>query len=78
MSAASDAKITGQTTTLEIDASGSSDLVKQIVGDRYGFACNQCTGSLSGSSKAYIHCDGTISVGLSGSSDLYYTGRATT
>lgn len=78
MSGASDAKITGQTTTLEIDASGSSDLVKQIVGDRYGFACNQCTGSLSGSSKAYIHCDGTISVSLSGSSDLYYTGRATT
>ncbi len=78
MSGASDAQITGQTSTLDLDLSGSSNLVEQIVGDRYGFACDQCTGSLSGSSNAYIHCDGTISVSLSGSSDLHYTGRATT
>ncbi len=78
LSGSSNAHMTGQTSTLDLDLSGASDLVKQTVGDRYAFACENCTGSLSGSSNAYIHCDGTISVSLSGSSDLYYTGRATT
>ena len=78
MSGASEATFEGQVDMLKIDLSGSSDIKKTINGNRYGFACNQCEGRISGSSNAYIHCDGTIKVNLSGASDLYYTGNAAT
>lgn len=78
MSGASNANIEGQVATFKIDLSGSSTIKKVVVGNRYALVCNQCEGSLSGSSDAYIHCDGSIRVSLSGSSDLYYTGNAST
>ena len=78
MSGSSDANIEGQVTTFKIDLSGSSTIKKVVVGNRYAIVCDQCEGSLSGSSDAYIHCDGSIRVSLSGSSDLYYTGNAST
>ena len=78
MSGSSDASLTGQVATMEIDLSGASTIKKVIVGNQYALSCNQCSGSMSGSSDAYIHCDGSIKVDLSGSSDLYYTGRAST
>ena len=46
--------------------------------ERYALVTGNCEGSLSGSSDAYIHCDGFISVDLSGASTLYYTGSART
>lgn len=74
MSGASDATLTGQVTTLDIDLSGSSSIMKTISGSRYGFECDFCNGVMTGSSNAYIHCDGIIKVGLSGSSELHFTG----
>lgn len=78
MSGSSDAAITGQVSSLNLSLSGASSIKKIIVGDQYALSCEECTGSLSGSSDGYIHCDGSISVSLSGSSDLHYTGRAAT
>ena len=76
MSGASEATFEGQVDMLKIDLSGASDIKKTINGNRYGFACDQCEGTLSGASNVYIHCDGTIKVNLSGASDLHFTGDA--
>ena len=78
MSGASDAMLTGQVSTLKLGLSGASSLKRSIVGSHYAFVCDNCEGSMSGSSDAYIHCDGSITVSLSGASDLYYTGSAVT
>ena len=78
LSGSSDATIEGTVETLELDLSGSSTLKKKIVDDRYALVVGNCEGGMSGSSDAYIHCDGFISVDLSGASTLYYTGSART
>ncbi len=78
MSGASDVNIAGLVSTLKIDLTGSSSIEKAYNGNKYALECDQCEGSLSGSSDAYIHCDGSITVSLSGSSDLHYTGSAST
>ena len=78
LSGASDATLTGQVASLKVDLSGASNIKKTVVDNRYGLVCDQCEGSLSGASKAYIHCDGTIKVDLSGASDLHFTGIAFT
>lgn len=78
LSGSSNATIDGNATKLELDISGSSDLVKKVVGNRYSLVCDQCECSISGSSEAYIHCDGTIKGSISGSSELHFTGTAFT
>lgn len=78
MSGASDATLEGQVATLDINLSGASNIIRKVVGNRYALACDQCKGSMSGGSDAYIHCDGTIKVDLSGGSELHYTGNAAT
>ena len=78
LSGASNATLEGQVGTLKINLSGASDIKKTVDGNRYGFACDQCEGSVSGASNVYIHCDGTIKVNLSGASDLHFTGNAFT
>ena len=78
LSGASDATLKGQVTHLQINLSGASDIKETVNGNRYGLACDQCEGSISGSSNAYIHCDGVIKVSLSGASDLHFTGDAFT
>lgn len=78
MSGSSDARLTGDVATLEIGFSGSSTLVKRVMAHKYALSCDQCIGLMSGSSDAYIHCDGSINVSLSGGSNLYYTGDAST
>ena len=75
---ASNAKLLGQVGMLKVDLTGASNIVKQIVENRYGLVCDQCEGSITGASNAYIHCDGNIRVSLSGASDLHYTGDANT
>ena len=74
MSGASDATLVGHVTQLKIDLTGSSSIIKKVVGNRYALACDNCEGTMSGASVAYIHCDGRICVDLSGASDLHYTG----
>ena len=74
MSGASDATLVGHVTQLKIDLTGSSKITKKVVGNRYALACDNCEGTMSGASVAYIHCDGRICVDLSGASDLHYTG----
>lgn len=74
MSGASDATLVGHVTQLKIDLTGSSKITKKVVGNRYALACDNCEGTMSGASEAYIHCDGRICVDLSGASDLHYTG----
>ena len=74
MSGASDATFEGYVGTLNINLTGASNIKKTVNEMRYGFECDQCEGSMSGSSDAYIHCDGTIKVNLSGSSELHFTG----
>lgn len=78
LSGASDAKLAGDVDVLKIDLSGSSNIVEQVVDHRYTLACERCQGEMSGSSEAYIHCDGTIKVDLSGGSELHFTGNAFT
>lgn len=78
VSGSSDATLEGMVGKLNLAISGSSDLEKKVVDNRYALACDECKGSISGSSSAYIHCDGTINVSVSGSSDLHYTGNAST
>ena len=74
MSGASDATLVGHVTQLKIDLTGSSNIIKKVVGNRYALACDNCEGTMSGASGAYIHCDGSIKVNLSGSSELHFTG----
>ncbi len=78
LSGASDATLEGQVDMLMINLSGASNIKKTINGNRYGFACDQCEGTITGASNVYIHCDGTIKVNLSGASDLHFTGDAFT
>ena len=78
LSGASDATLTGTVGLLDIDLSGASNIKQTTAGNRYGLSCNNCQGDMSGASTAYIHCDGTIAVSLSGSSALHYTGNAST
>jgi hypothetical protein len=78
LSGGSDATLEGQVAELEINLSGASDIIEKVVENRYALICDHCTGSMSGASTAYIHCDGSIKVNLSGGSELHYTGNATT
>ena len=78
MSGGSDATLEGQVAELEINLSGASNIIEKVVENRYALICDQCKGSMSGASSAYIHCDGSIKVSLSGGSELHYTGNATT
>lgn len=78
LSGSSDATLTGTVGTLDMDLSGSSEIKQTTVANKYGLTCTRCEGDMSGASTAYIHCDGTIAVSLSGSSDLHYTGNAST
>ena len=78
LSGASDAILEGQVLNLEIILSGASNIVKKVVGNRYALVCDKCEGSMSGASDAYIHCDGSIKVSISGGSELHYTGDAAT
>ena len=75
MSGASDATFEGQVTKLYMNLAGSSNIIKKVVDGRYALVCDQCEGFMSGASGAYIHCDGTIKVDLSGASDLHFTGE---
>jgi len=74
LSGASDATLEGEVDNLKIKMTGSSNIVRKVVGNHYALVCNQCEGTISGASKAFIHCDGTIRVNLSGASDLHFTG----
>ena len=78
LSGASDATLEGQVTKLYINLEGASNIEKKIVGNKYALVCDQCEGEMSGASYAYIHCDGSIKVNLSGASDLHFTGTAFT
>lgn len=78
LNGSSEATLEGEVGLLKIDLSGASDINKTVNVNRYGLACDRCEGSVSGSSNVYIHCDGSIRVSLSGSSDLHYTGTAAT
>ena len=78
LSGDSDAELRGEVDRLKIDLSGASDIEKTIVDQHYGLVCNQCEGSLSGASDAFLHCDGNIALSISGASSLHYTGNATT
>ena len=78
LSGSSDATIEGTVGKLNMSISGSSDLERKVVGNHYSLICDQCECSISGSSEAYIHCDGTIKGSISGSSSLHFTGTAFT
>lgn len=74
MSGASHATLIGGVSYLKLDLSGASKLMEKVIGTEYALSCDQCEGSISGGSRAYIHCDGIIKVDLSGASQLHYTG----
>lgn len=78
LSGASDATLEGEVVNLELNMSGASNIIKKVVGSRYALVCDRCEGEISGGSDAYIHCDGSIKVSLSGGSELHYTGNAAT
>jgi len=74
LSGASDATLMGLAKDLKIELSGASSIVKQVVDKYYGLMCENCEGTISGASDAYIHCDGYLKVDLSGASSLHFTG----
>lgn len=74
---ASVAKISGVCAELDVELSGASEIVSQHDA-HYRFAAGRAEGSMSGSSKMALHCDGNIDVRLSGSSIIRYTGDART
>lgn len=78
LSGASVADIKGQADNLELSFSGASHNKDNVTLNKYGLECTNCKGSISGASKAYIHCLNDIDVSLSGASTLHYTGNATT
>lgn len=78
LSGASVADIKGQADNLKLSFSGASLNKENAVLQHYGLECTRCTGSISGASKAYIHCLNDIDVSLSGASALHYTGDAVT
>ena len=78
LSGGSDAILEGQVVKLEINLTGGSNIMKKVVDSRYALVCDRCEGVMSGGSDAYIHCDGSIKVNLSGGSELHYTGNAAT
>lgn len=78
LSGASVADLTGLTGDLVLKLSGASRNVDNVVLKCYGLECTTCKGSISGASKAFIHCLDDINVSLSGASSLHYTGDATT
>lgn len=75
LSGASDAALMGLVKNLKIELSGASNIVKQVVEKYYGLMCENCEGTMSGASDAYIHCDGYLKVDLSGASNLHFTGN---
>lgn len=78
MSGASEASLVGTAISLRTEISGASHIINKMVEERFSLACRNCTGEISGASTVYIHCDESITVDLSGGSDLYYTGHADT
>lgn len=78
LSGSSEATVKGQTGILGLELSGSSDLVRKTDGNRYALWCDKCECAISGSSDAFIHCDGEITGSISGSSRLHFTGNAFT
>lgn len=77
LSGASVADIKGIADNLKMSLSGASHNKENVVLQHYGLECTSCKGSISGASKAYIHCLEDIDVSLSGASTLHYTGDAT-
>ena len=77
LSGASVANVSGICTELDVELSGASEIVSQHDA-HYRFAAGRAEGSMSGSSKMALHCDGNIDVRLSGSSIIRYTGDART
>ncbi|MBR4787183.1 MAG: DUF2807 domain-containing protein [Bacteroidales bacterium] len=78
LSGASGVKLSGHTGKLNLVLSGGSYIQKNISGNQYAFSCDECEATLSGASKAYIHCTTSIKANLSGGSGLHYTGDAST
>ena len=78
LSGSSDVTLAGYATTLKLDLTGASSIEKKTVGTQYALSCDYCEGSMAGSSDAYIHCNTSIRVNLSGASDLHFTGDAST
>lgn len=78
LSGASTANLTGQTVNLDLSISGASCNIDRIVNKHYGLECTRCKGTVSGASKAFIHCLENIDVSVSGASTLHYTGDAST
>ena len=78
LSGASSADIVGVTEILRLELSGASKNIQNILAGCYCLACRRCEGSISGASRAYIHCDKAVEVSVSGASSLHYTGDAST
>lgn len=72
----SKANLSGRVGIINLNLGGSSNLASRMVGNGYALICDNCNGSMSGSSDAYFHCDGNINVSLIGASNLYYSGNA--
>lgn len=72
----SQANLSGRVGIINLNLGGASNLASRMIGNCYALTCDNCNGSMSGSSQAFIHCDGNINVSLTGASNLYYSGNA--
>lgn len=76
ISGSSHAFLSGEAETMKAYISGASALHSEMQNSQYTFDVTRFSGHLSGSSVAYIHCDGLIEAELSGASILFYSGNA--
>lgn len=77
-SGASNLNLFGQAPRLDVELSGASSISTTKSNGSYNFASNHVEGGISGASMMRFHCDGSIRCSLSGGSEIFYTGTATT
>lgn len=70
------AELNGSIHQLKTNLSGASILSSSFEDNKYTLTANTVSGTLSGSSVAFLHSDGTISCTLSGASIINYSGTA--
>lgn len=66
----------GHCQRLDLSLSGDSKFYSAYASHKYLFEAGKVTGSITGSSRADVHCDGMMDVTLSGSSMLCFSGDA--
>lgn len=72
------AELAGTLSHLVVNIQGNSEVISSKNEGHYALMADDVEGYIGGVSKLCVHSDSSISCNISGSSSLYYTGRADT